>query len=104
MNPLKTTALVAAAAIAAFGTLARADDAAPATERPLTRAEVIADMQVWNEAGVPGMLQHRDGPQHRDFLAAFAKYEQMRAAPEFAQRVAAIARERGERLEVATSK
>jgi hypothetical protein len=105
MNPLKTTTLIAAASIAAFATLAQANEgsAAPA-ERPLTRAEVIADMQVWNESGAAGTLKYRDDARHLEFLAAFAKYQQMRAAPEFAQRVAAVAREIGERVDTAASK
>lgn len=98
---LKSISLIAAASIAAFATIAHAQQEGAAEERPLSRAEVIADMQVWNEAGVPPMLQHRDGPRHPEFLAAFAKYRQLRTDPAFEKRVDAIARERGELLKTA---
>lgn len=104
MNSLKTTTLIAAASIAAFASLSQAqENAAPAVPQ-LTRAEVIADMQIWAESGAAANLKHREDARHPEFVAALAKYEQMRAAPEFAKRVAAIAQERGELVQTASSK
>jgi hypothetical protein len=104
MNSLNTITLIVAASIAAFATLSQAQENEAPVLPQLTRAEVIADMQIWSESGAAANLKHRDDARHSDFVAALAKYEQMRAAPEFAKRVAAIAQQRGERVQTAASK
>ena len=102
MTALKTTSLLVAALCGAYVTAASAADAdVPAA--PLTRAEVLADLEVWQLAGMPGLARgDADTELHSaEYRAAHAKYLQMVNSPEFAQRVIRIARKRGERFEVA---
>jgi len=66
----------------------------------LTRSEVLADLQIWRESGLASMeldptRMPFSSPAHK---AARARYEQMRASPEFAALVQAIADRRGEML------
>jgi hypothetical protein len=69
-----------------------ADEAAPA-ERPLTRAEVIADLEIWRASGMAALTDGEAGSHvfGAAYEAAFAKYVVMRADPMFAQRVTQIA-------------
>ena len=104
MTALKTTSLLVAALCSVYVTTARADDAAvPAS--PLTRAEVLADLEVWQLAGMPGLARgDADMDLHSaEYRAAHAKYQQMVESPDFAQRVIRIARKRGERVDVAVN-
>lgn len=92
MNALKTKLALAAAtmtmtmALAATGA-ARAsetDDAVAA--KPLTRAEVMADLQIWRESGL-AYWQGLDDPSvcmMAPYVQAQARYERMRASPQFA--------------------
>jgi hypothetical protein len=101
MTALKTTSLLVATLCSAFVTAASAADAVATA--PLTRAEVLADLEVWMLAGMPSFALGEadtdlDSAQYR---AAHAKYQQMIDSPEFAQRVIRIARKRGERFDVA---
>ena len=65
-----------------------------------TRAEVLADLQVWRASGLatfevdPSFLLV-GSPSHQ---AARARYEQMRASPEFSALVQAIVTRTGEAL------
>lgn len=101
MNMFKTTSLIAALSILSFASLVQAQDEAPPT---ISRAEVIADMQIWIESGAAGTMKYRDDARHPEFVAAVAKYEQMRASPDFAKRVAVIAAERGEQVQLVAAK
>lgn len=79
---------------------ARADnDGASPTDAPvptsaLTRAEVLADLEVWRRAGLADASRGEAGPDvfGAAYQTALATYHSMRAAPEFAQRVMHIAR------------
>jgi Domain of unknown function (DUF4148) len=102
MNALKTTSLLVATLCSAYVGAARADDTlAPASQ--LTRAEVLADLEVWTLAGMPTLAGGDAGTDlySAEYKAAQAKYQQMVASPEFAQRVIRIARQRGERVDIA---
>jgi len=104
MTASKTTSRLVATLCAACVTAASAADAAtPAA--PLTRAEVLADLEVWQLAGMPGLARgDADADLNSaDYRAALAKYQQMVGSPDFAQRVIRIARKRGERVDVAVN-
>ena len=91
---LLTTGLAAGAAVAHD-----IDDGAGAGAggRPLTRAEVIADLEIYVQSGLRD-LDMQDGSRFGgpDEAAARARYEALRRAPAFAARVQEIARQRGE--------
>jgi hypothetical protein len=67
-------------------------------ELTLARAEVIADMLVWRRAGMAAFGRGEASPDtfSPEFRNARARYAAMRASPEFAALVQAIARRRGE--------
>ena len=75
------------------------------TPVPRTRAEVIADLEVYRRSGLAG-LDSSDSPDAFSgaYAEAQARYQAMRAAPAFKQRVARIARERGEAEATASSR
>jgi hypothetical protein len=72
------------------------DLAAPPVQ--LSRAEVLADLQVWRESGLallaadPGQAPFTGS----DYQQARTRYERMRASPGFAELVNTIARRKGE--------
>jgi hypothetical protein len=94
---------------------AYADEAAPyaavtavtaVSEQPhtLSRAEVLADIQIWKESGL-AELQRNDMPDaySAQYQRASAKYEALRKSPQFAELVQSIAAKRGEVVAGATS-
>lgn len=112
MKPLFTLPLLCSFALAIACGAARADnDGASPADAPvpisaLTRAEVLADLECWRESG---MAAFTPGEADVDSLsapyaAALAKYEALRSAPTFAQRVMRIARARGEAVDVAVTR
>jgi hypothetical protein len=62
-----------------------------AADRPLTRAEVVADFKLWTQAGVDqyNELPLRDALAPR-YLQALARYEALRRGPAFAQELARV--------------
>lgn len=66
----------------------------------ITRAEVLADLQVWRSSGLAAFEKDLSLAEFhsREHQAARARYEQMRASPEFHALVQAIAMRRGEVL------
>jgi len=107
MNALKTTSLLVATLCSAYVTAASAGDTDPvfATTSQLTRAEVLADLEVWQLAGMPAFTRGDTDidPSSAEYMAAQARYQQMAHSPDFAQRVIRIARQRGERVDVAAN-
>ena len=90
MNALKTKLALAAATMAMALTTtvsaraAEIDDAAAAKQ--LTRAEVMADLQIWRESGL-AQWQGLDDPSAcmtPQYLQSQARYQRMRASPQFA--------------------
>jgi hypothetical protein len=71
---------------------------------PVSRSEVLADLLVWQRAGMPALVAGDSGPDLNSnaYRQAHARYMQLRNSPEFAQIVARIAQERGEKLTIAT--
>jgi hypothetical protein len=83
------------------------DETAPAvSEQPhtLSRAEVLADIQIWRESGL-AELQHSDMPDvySAEYQRASAKYQALRKSPRFAELVQSIAAKRGEVVAGTTS-
>ena len=76
---------------------AKFDDAGNHMSKPRSRAELLAEIEIWQRAGL-AELDRREAPDtfSQQYLAAVARYNAMRASPEFSSRVAALARERGE--------
>ena len=64
-----------------------------------SRAEVLADVEIWRKSGLDEFERSDEG-RYSDFdpryLAAKAKYQELRSSPQFAERVQQIARKRGE--------
>jgi hypothetical protein len=76
------------------------------SEQPstLSRAEVLADIQIWRESGL-AELQHADMPDvySAQYQRASAKYAALRKSPYFATLVQSIAAKRGDVVAGATS-
>jgi hypothetical protein len=103
MNTSIKAHLLLCSALLSFGmNIAQADEA-PALPS-MSRAEVLADLEIWRESGAAS-AQGRGESADTETLAfrqAVGRYHALRAAPEFADRVERIARQRGERAVVAS--
>jgi hypothetical protein len=75
---------------------------AEAAQAPVTRAEVLADLQIWRESGMAALSDGEEGradtPAYR---VATANYAARRAAPSFAALVLRIAQRLGEKVMLA---
>ena len=63
-----------------------------------SRAEVLADLEIWRESGLAALEMIGDGKygySDERYQAAEAKYEQLRSSPKFAARVQQLAARRG---------
>jgi len=71
---------------------------------PRSRAEVIADLEIYRRSGL-AELDHKESPDafSNAYIAAQARYQALRASAEFRQLVARIARERGDDQATASS-
>jgi hypothetical protein len=102
----KLTSVLATLLVAGSQTLAVAAEGngAPA-ERPLTRAEVLADLQIWRESGLQALQEGEESavytPRHD---AALARYAALRASPSFSALVQRIAQQRGEVVQMTAAK
>jgi hypothetical protein len=69
----------------------------------VAREEVLAELQIWRESGLAELERGEAGADVNSALyrQAAAKYAELRAAPEFAERVEQIARQRGKPVAVA---
>jgi hypothetical protein len=69
-------------------------------ESTLTRAEVLADLQIWRESGLAALSRGEAG--YNVFTLAYrqaqARYRALRASPRYAELVQRIAQERGENV------
>jgi len=63
----------------------------------VSREEVLAELQIWRESGLADLERGESGtdPHSEQYQHAAAKYTALRNAPEFADRVEQIARQRG---------
>lgn len=106
MKPIFLVPLLAALAVAAIAP-ARADSSpspAPVAASTPSRAEVLADLIVWQRSGLAALQGGEAGPDTTSatYRAALAAYQAERESPAFAQLVQRIASERGESTQVAT--
>ena len=70
-----------------------------------SRAEVLADLEIWRESGLAALELTGDGKYNNTdprYPAAQAKYEELRSSPRFAARVEQIARGRGKAVDSAS--
>src|SRR5687767_8499687 len=90
---LLATALVTGLAQAQAIRIAASDDV-KLPESTVTRAEVIADYHMWRLAGLQDITASDRGPSREgvEYRTAFAKYQQLRASPQFALLVAELSR------------
>ena len=108
MNALNTKSALAAAAmamcLATMGSAQAGEGDAVAVDKPLTRAEVMADLQIWRESGLADMQNREDAAVSftEEYRQAHARYERMRASPQFALLVAKFAGVRGEPISAAS--
>lgn len=66
-------------------------DLPKATTSQLSRAEVIADLRLWQRAGVDRYAESQQyGLETREYQAAHAEYLRLRNGPAFAQEVARV--------------
>ena len=72
-----------------------------AAEAPVSRAEVLADLQIWRESGMAALSDGEEGLADTPaYNAASARYAALRSAPSFAALVMRIAQRRGETVTV----
>lgn len=67
--------------------IAHAASAAPAPERALTRAEVRADLRLYQEAGLYFLDAAEVSPMTPAYQSARNRYEELRSSPRYAQLV-----------------
>lgn len=108
MNLFPRLSLALVTCLAALGTaLAAADGASPADApvpaSTLTRAEVLADLEVWQQSGMAALHAGDGMPDvfSPRFAEAARQYVELRQAPAFAMRVQEIALRRGGGLALA---
>lgn len=64
----------------------------------LSRAEVIADLNLWQRAGVDRYVETQQyGLETSEYQKAFAEYQRLRNGPAFAQEVARVKAEQATR-------
>ncbi|MDO9074565.1 MAG: hypothetical protein Q7U73_14985 [Rubrivivax sp.] len=102
----KLTSVLGTLLVAGSTTLAvAAEGDGAAAERPLSRAEVLADLQIWRESGLEALQEGEESavytPRHD---AALARYAALRASPAFGALVQRIAQQRGERVLMSAAK
>lgn len=102
----KLTSALATLLCAGSTTLACATEAADTVAAPpVSRAEVLADLQIWRESGLEALQEGEESavytPRHD---AALARYTALRASPSFAALVQRIAQQRGERVLMTAAK
>jgi hypothetical protein len=87
--------LILAAALFSTGAALAQGVAEP--QRALSRAEVLADAEIYASSGLRAVEQDDLTPlRGARYQAALARYQALRHAPEFTARVQAIAQRRGE--------
>jgi hypothetical protein len=102
MNTFFKAHLLLCSALLSLGmNIAQADEAQALPS--ISRAEVLADVEVWRESGAASAQGRGESADTETpaFRQAVARYHALRAAPEFAVRVERIARQRGESVVIA---
>lgn len=104
MNAFTKILLSATCAAAATGAFAQESPSdAPMALSTASRAEVLADLAIWQRSGMAALHEGEAGPQVFDlrYRSALAAYTALRESPTFALLVRRIAAEIGERTLVA---
>ena len=107
MNASKTISLISSAVLAiGLCSASAAEEANNAPAPELSRAEVMADIVIWRESGLADAQsgESASDPASPNYIAALSRYQALRTAPQFAQLVQRIARERGEKAQVASQR
>ena len=105
MNVSKLITVLVAPLCVCTGAMAQGAGGANPADAPVSRAEVLADLQIWRESGLAAEQQtgDRDPELFSDhYRAAEARYADMHASPSFAALVDRIARKRGEKVDIAS--
>lgn len=95
-----TCSLIASLAFAAAG-MAHAQQAPAAADHPLTRAEVLADLEIWQRAGLNELSSfegYADVSLNSDYQQRLAVYRQLRSGPAYAEAVARLSGRASERV------
>jgi hypothetical protein len=101
MNVLKLMALIAVPLCIGSAAFAAENEGAAS----LTRAEVIADLQIWQASGMAELHAGEELAWFKNgYNAAAGRYTAQRASPAFALLVKRIAQERGEVVTIAGAK
>lgn len=91
---LRTAALSLTASLLLAAALPQAHAETTATGvsgSQLSRAEVIADLRLWQRAGVDRFVDVQEyGLQTSEYQKAFAEYQRLRNSPAFAEEVARV--------------
>jgi hypothetical protein len=97
MKHHKSLAMLLASLMIGVAGAASAQQAAPQSSAP-TRAEVLADLQIWQQSGMADLEDHNHASEPfytARYQKAQAEYERLRASPQFATLVNQIATAHG---------
>jgi hypothetical protein len=89
MNTKSVIAIAILATLSAIASIAAAaDDSYGTTAKPLSRAEVLADLVIYRESGLAQLeLSENIGQDNPRKVAAKAKYNELRKSPRYAELV-----------------
>lgn len=101
MNVSRLIALLVVPLCIGTSALAAEDDA-----QALSRAEVLADLQIWRDSGMAELHAGEEPAWFNNprYDAAATRYAAMRTSPAFAALVERIAQQRGEKVKIAIGK
>lgn len=100
-TPILLTAMFAATFMHGTVLANEFDAGEPRMRSTLSRAEVLADLQIWRRSGLAELSQLEVPPQSTaEYRAATARYDALRRSPEFAALVRSIAGQRGDAVTI----
>lgn len=81
---------LAALALALAGSAMAQELTAPASTDNLSRAEVMADLEMWQRAGMTYLTDRETGVLSAEYRQGLERYRQLRAGPAFLEAVARL--------------
>lgn len=92
---MRTSRLIAltALSLALAGTAALAQDATPsfpAAPTDLSRAQVLADLEMWHRAGLTYLSDREIDVRSTEYQRGLERYQQLRASPAYREAVARL--------------
>ncbi len=87
---LATLALSTTAMAQQAPALPHAPTVSAAADRDMSRAEVLADLEMWQRAGMPHLADRELGQQSAEYLRGLERYRQLLAGPAFREAVARL--------------